>query len=249
MPRRTNGQHSEAPVTSFDEAFSTALDRLKKLREASASPWLFPRGIDFISFALDLKNEKVELKLSGAPQTVESEFPAESTIRSAFEFARAMERIKPPKPRVDPNAPTPAPPVTNIPPSPVPSPTLKDIAGYWGDCCIGKDTFDNNCAHFLSDAFIRTGFKELLPPNSCIESGTRCSPASRPLRARNMWCWFKSKASKTSTTPTKNTGWWAVFQLDENVYWGGHVALLDSDSWTYYGTGWYPDWNQYLYQW
>jgi hypothetical protein len=253
MPRKRHEYRSQShrEVTSFNESLSSALSELKRAREGSASPWLFPRGIDFISFVLDIKNEKIELKLSGKPEArqMESEVESSPSVRAALEFARAMERIKPPKPRLDPSAPTPAPPVTDIPSSPVTNPKLKDVAAYWGACCIGKDTFDNNCAHFLSDAFIRTGFSELLPPNSCIESGARCTPASRPVRARNMWCWFQSKASKTSNTPTKKTGWWAVFQLDESQYWGGHVALLDSDSWTYYGTGWYPDWSQNLYQW
>jgi hypothetical protein len=253
MARKQSGSkfQPDARVAGFNEALSSALDELKKARGTGGAPWLFPKGLDFISFVLDLKNERIELKLSGTLQASDVETGVESTasIRSAIEFARTMERIKPPKARLDPTAPKPAPPVANIPSSPLPAPTLKDVAGYWGDCCVGNDTFDNNCAHFLSDAFIRTGFSELLPPNSCIESGARCAPASRLLRARNMWCWFKSKASNTSNTPTKNTGWWAVFQLDESQYWGGHAALLDSDSWTYYGTGWYPDWSQYLYQW
>jgi hypothetical protein len=47
----------------------------------------------------------------------------------------------------------------------------------------------------------------------------------------------------------RNTGWWAIFQLNESVYWGGHVVLLDSNAWQYYGTGWYGTWNQYMYQW
>src|SRR5579863_4202243 len=162
MPRKANAEHLEGRITNLNEALSGALDRLSKLRETGPSPWLFPRGIDFISLAVDLKNEKVELKLSGAPQTFEAEPPAQytPTVRAALDFARVMERVIPPRPRVDANAPAQAPPVANIPPSPVTSPTLKDIAGYWGDCCIGNDTFDNNCAHFLSDAFIRTGFKE-----------------------------------------------------------------------------------------
>src|SRR5262249_43882614 len=105
----------------------------------------------------------------------------------------------------------------------------------------------NNCAHFLSDALMRAGFSDLEPPAECINA--RCGKSARPIRARDMWCWFKSRATKTSRTPTRNTGTWAVFQLDEQEYWGGHVVLLDSDAWKYYGTGWYSKWEQYLYQW
>jgi hypothetical protein len=64
-----------------------------------------------------------------------------------------------------------------------------------------------------------------------------------------MWSWFKSQATRTSSTLQRNTGWWAAFQLDETVYWGGHVAVWDSDDDLVYGTGWYPSWKQHLYQW
>jgi hypothetical protein len=64
-----------------------------------------------------------------------------------------------------------------------------------------------------------------------------------------MWSWFQAKAVKTKTKVEPKTGWWAVFQLKESVYWGGHVLLLDSDKDEYYGTEAYWDWEQYLYQW
>jgi len=125
-------------------------------------------------------------------------------------------------------------------------PSLAGVGAAWSNSCEGGDRYDNNCAHFLSDAFIRAGFTELLPPNSHINA--RC-PSKRPIRARDMWNWFQWKATRTSRTIEKNTGWWAVFQLNEKAYWGGHVAVLDSGTGTYYGTGWYPNWDQYLYQW
>ncbi|GGT72396.1 MULTISPECIES: hypothetical protein [Streptomyces] len=128
------------------------------------------------------------------------------------------------------------------------APPLSTVGSYWTNSCIAGDVFANNCAHFLSDAFIRAGYTELSSPNPHINA--RCyTNARRPIRARDMWSWFASKAVRTSYTPTPYTGWWAVFQLDENVYWGGHVALFDSDSWTYYGTGWHGTWRQYMYQW
>ncbi|MER8044499.1 hypothetical protein [Streptomyces sp. NPDC094032] len=154
--------------------------------------------------------------------------------------AEAMEHLAPP-PAVDvPGAPRYA--------AALPAPPLSTVGSCWTNKCVGGDAFVNNCAHFLSDAFIRAGYTELADPNPYIEA--RCSTyAHRPIRARNMWSWFKSKAVRTSYTPTQNTGWWAVFQLDESVYWGGHVVLYDSDTSTYYGTGWHGTWNQYMYQW
>ncbi|MFG2293761.1 hypothetical protein [Streptomyces sp. NPDC048603] len=128
------------------------------------------------------------------------------------------------------------------------APPLSTVGSFWTNRCVAGDAFVNNCAHFLSDAFIRAGYTELSDPNTHIKA--RCyTYARRPIRARNMWSWFKSKAVRTSHTPTRNTGWWAVFQLDESAYWGGHVVLFDSDTWTHYGTGWHGTWHQYMYQW
>jgi hypothetical protein len=128
--------------------------------------------------------------------------------------------------------------------------TIEGAAKLFARECAGGDEYDNNCAHFLSNAFILAGFDELRSSHACIENGARCATsAKRPVRARNMWCWFKEKAARRGTTVSKNTGIWAVFQLDEPVYWGGHVAIIDSDRWKFYGTGWYSDWNQYSYQW
>jgi hypothetical protein len=126
--------------------------------------------------------------------------------------------------------------------------TLESVGAHWTDSCAGGDRYANNCAHFLSDAFISAGFSDLAAPNPHIKA--RCgTSAKRPIRARNMWNWFQSKAVRTSRTLQRSTGWWAVFQLDETVYWGGHVAVWDSDGDVVYGTGWYPEWNQHLYQW
>jgi hypothetical protein len=114
--------------------------------------------------------------------------------------------------------------------------------------CDGGDVCNNNCAHFLSNAFIDAGFANLRDANACVTS--RCATtAKRPIRARDMWCWFKSLAASSGGAVARNTGFWAVFQLDEAQYWGGHVVIIDSNAWKYYGTGWYDDWTQYSYQW
>ena len=126
--------------------------------------------------------------------------------------------------------------------------TLASAYAAYNDKCVGGDDQGNNCAHFLSDAFIRGGFTELLPNNPHINA--RCSTAAkRPVRARDMWSWFKSKAIRTSRKIEKNTGIWATFQLKESVYWGGHVIIIDTNKWKYVGRPAYFDWDQYLYQW
>jgi hypothetical protein len=171
----------------------------------------------------------------------------EAAIRSALEFAVAMEDLAPPPPSSSPDAPQPAV-VSIIAPKPLRVPNLESVATFWMNSCAGGDSYDNNCAHFLSDAFLRAGYSELLPSAACVSA--RCATAAkRPIRAREMWCWFQQKKTSESRKLQKGTGWWAVFQLNEKVYWGGHVVLFDSDQWTYYGTGWYPDWDQYLYKW
>jgi len=158
------------------------------------------------------------------------------------EGAVAMEQVAPPAPPVTLGMPTPAPGAEGAVGAAAPS--LPWVGANWANSCAGGDSFGNNCAHFLSDAFIRAGYTELQ------FYGARCYTwAKRPIRAREMWSWFNSKAVKRSNTVQQNTGWWAVFQLNEQVYWGGHVALLNSNSMLYYGTGWYGNWNQYLYQW
>jgi hypothetical protein len=126
--------------------------------------------------------------------------------------------------------------------------TIEGAAKLYSAGCAGGDEYPNNCAHFLSDAFIRAGFADLGNSHTCINA--RCgTSAKRPIRAREMRCWFESMATSTGDAVQKNTGIWAVFQLKESVYWGGHVAIIDSDNWKFYGTGWYGDWDQHSYKW
>jgi hypothetical protein len=164
-------------------------------------------------------------------------------------FLVGMEDIKPPVPIFDPNAPllsTEADIELFISKSDMSIMNLNSAYSLYNGRCVRGDSYPNNCAHFLSDAFLRAGYNELLPNNPHINA--RC-PSQRPIRARDMWSWFRAKARRTSNTPTRNTGTWAVFQLNESEYWGGHVCILDSNAWKYNGTGWFPNWNQYLYQW
>jgi hypothetical protein len=237
---------------NLNDVLSRVLADLSKLGSQGNTRWLFPRGIDLIQFSVDIKTGHLEVKISGAPQASTAGIDTRNelsvnSVAAALEFAMAMEHLPPPPPRFDPNAPTPGDP-SKLERKRAGQPSLEMVASYWADSCVGGDALANNCAHFLSDAFIRSGYTELNPPATCINA--RCeTSAKRPLRARDMWCWFQSRATKTSTQLTKGTGWWAAFQLKETVYWGGHVVLFDSNNWKYYGTGWYPDWDQHLYQW
>lgn len=129
-----------------------------------------------------------------------------------------------------------------------PGKTIEGAAKLFVRSCQGGDAYPNNCAHFLSNAFILAGFTELREGDQvpCIKSWCHTA-ARRPKRARNMWCWFDAMATKKGGRVESNTGFWAVFQL--NGYWGGHVVIVDSKAWKFYGTGWYDDWSQHSYQW
>ena len=165
--------------------------------------------------------------------------------------AGAMENIAPPPPpSPKPGQPVPASPadIAALRAQNTVTKSIAGAAGYFNSTCTGQDRLENNCAHFLSDAFIRAGYDELLPPNACINA--RCETgAKRPVRARDMWCWFKKLATEEAQTLPKGKGFWAVFQLDETVYFGGHVLIIDTDTNIYYGTGNYPDWTQHCYKW
>lgn len=114
--------------------------------------------------------------------------------------------------------------------------------------CSGGDAYKNNCAHYLSNAFIKVGYGELLPNNDCVNA--RCSTdAKRPIRARDMKCWFEHMATEKRSSIPKNEGFWAVFQLDESAYWGGHVVIIDTDKNKFYGTDNFPSWEQFAFKW
>lgn len=127
----------------------------------------------------------------------------------------------------------------------------KSIAGaasLYAGSCEGGDVCENNCAHYLSDAFLHAGYDDLKPPAACINA--RCATtARRAIRARDMWCWFKAKKTEERISLPSNEGFWAVFQLKEDEYWGGHVLIIDTDNNVAYGTGNYPNWDQYCYKW
>lgn len=126
--------------------------------------------------------------------------------------------------------------------------TIAGAASLFTKSCEGGDSYENNCAHYLSDAFLRAGFDDLKAPAACIN--TRCATNSkRPVRARDMWCWFQEKQTESRDKIPSKEGFWAVFQLNEAEYWGGHVIIIDTDKNIVYGTAHYPKWTQHCYRW
>jgi hypothetical protein len=131
-------------------------------------------------------------------------------------------------------------------------PSIEEIEGYTsGDVgvlsmsrvrdkyyhgCTCRKSYANNCAHYLSNAFILAGYRELLSSNLITH---RCSHG-RPTRAQDMLKWFKAKkVGFYGSRVKRNTGIWAVYQ--EKPGWR-HVVLIDSDRWKHSGTGDYHNW-------
>ncbi len=138
--------------------------------------------------------------------------------------------------------------------------SLSSVAANWTNACDLGMTPPNNCAHYLSNAFIKAGYTELLRKNSeglgifnawCDSLATppNKNDNARPIRAKEMWTWFKQMKTSEQTTIPSNQGFWAVFQWDPS-YSGGHVLVYDSNTKLVYGTGAYWGWqNQYFYKW
>ena len=136
--------------------------------------------------------------------------------------------------------------------------------GYWelsraynsySNSCDGGDRQSNNCAHYLSNAFIKGGFSELARNNSYINA--RCYGdfssyyQKRPVRARDMRDWFRSKSSQVLICDSwyeiiremryAGKTHFAIYQ-DGGGYWGGHVLLYNISANGYSGTGNYTYW-------
>lgn len=124
------------------------------------------------------------------------------------------------------------------------TPTLEDAAKAYTETCAGGDRLSNNCAHFLSDAFLRAGFTELETSELITE---RC-PHGRAIRAQDMLRWFQQKKDRFQNgRPEPNTGYWACYQEKRGRR---HVTIIDSDTGKFYGTDDCKEWPvQYSYQW
>ena len=125
-------------------------------------------------------------------------------------------------------------------------PTLKEVAMAYTETCVGGDRESNNCAHFLSDAFIRAGYTELLDSELITE---RCTcGAGRVVRAQEMLKWFQSKSKRFHSGRLEaGTGFWATYQEKPGRR---HVTILDANTGRFYGTADCKNWPvQWNYQW
>jgi hypothetical protein len=133
--------------------------------------------------------------------------------------------------------------------------TLEDAYDLYRGTCDCGEVLENNCAHYLSDAFIRAGYAELDGGTGGLfrrHHGKIVCKAGRPVRARELREWFEEMATDTRDGEPSDDGYWAVFQHDPDRYWGGHVAIHkhDGEDYDWVGTGDYPGWEtQEHYRW
>jgi hypothetical protein len=126
------------------------------------------------------------------------------------------------------------------------------FSGYSDSCACGE-RFRNNCAHFLSDALIRSGCSELDGGTGALyrrRNGRVVCKAGRPVRAKELRAWFESKATEKVSGEPEKDGYWVVYQHDGYV--GGHVLIHKhtGSDYEWKGTGDYPDWGtQEHYRW
>lgn len=125
-----------------------------------------------------------------------------------------------------------------------PRPSLEDVAAAYTQTCACGERLSNNCAHFLSDAFIRAGYYELKTSDAFT---TRCT-AKRPIRAQEVMHWFQTQATTFSEKrPDGGTGMWAVYQEKPNRR---HVTVIDMNTGIFYGTDDCKSWPvQWFYKW
>lgn len=113
---------------------------------------------------------------------------------------------------------------------------LSTVCDRYYHGCTCKHSYENNCAHFLSNAFILAGYQELLTSPLIT---ARCAH-KRPIRALDMLKWFQSRQTGfRGSRIQQNTGIWATYQ--EKPGWQ-HVVVIHTDRWLYYGTNDYWDW-------
>ncbi len=135
--------------------------------------------------------------------------------------------------------------------------TIEGAAKLYKPSCSGGQTYPDNCAHFLSDALIFAGFSNIAAPHSCVTArcdkpGCTAAP-KRPIRAKDIRCWFKENAKTMASSVERNSGFWAVYQ-ERQGDGQGHVVILDANAWKFYGTGWFEmstedNWKHEYYQW
>lgn len=113
--------------------------------------------------------------------------------------------------------------------------SLETAFSLYKDSCDCGDSFGNDCAHYLSNALIKAGFR-MGPGEKC-----RCG---RMKRAKELLDWVRSlpRVEFGENHNSIRSGYWFVYQEDSNGQ--GHVCLHEEypDYYYWVGTGNYEDW-------
>lgn len=106
---------------------------------------------------------------------------------------------------------------------------------YRGRCECGA-AYDNNCAHFLTDAMIRAGLPQQFPG-----AYAKCAQG-RLIRAKECLAWFKSFSTGFAQNHSGiSSGYWFVYQESGGQ---GHVCIHheSSSQYEWRGTTDLPSW-------
>jgi hypothetical protein len=135
--------------------------------------------------------------------------------------------------------------VRESPIRPLDQPFLKSTFDLYRGACECGVAYANNCAHFLTDAMVRSGLPRPFP-----NAYAKCAKG-RLIRAKEALEWFKTfhTAFKVNHTGIAS-GYWFVYQEDASGQ--GHVCvhLEAAGSFQYRGTGdfssvWPVNWHYY----
>ncbi len=251
--RQSKPSRERSERVGWNDALCKALDEIGAVQQRY--PNLFPSGINKIELQLEVKsNQLLKLLLEGPQGSVAATMPALESEDPAQRF----ESIVQPSSLLTPNSPVEGGSTDQA--KLKAGTTLEGTAKLFERKCKGKvSSYPNNCAHYLSDAFIDAGFSDLSSAHPCVTH--RCgtpdctSGGKRPTRAKDMRCWFLGKDASPVASVKKGTGFYAVYQ-ERQSDGQGHVVILDSGTWKFYGTGWFEagqpapdDWKHEYFQW
>jgi len=107
---------------------------------------------------------------------------------------------------------------------------------YYNGCTCGQ-VYENNCAHYLSNAFMRQHWPVTFP------AGAAKCPHGRMIRAKEMLDWLRNSFNPQFKQNHNgiNYGYWFVYQEASNGQ--GHVCIhRHQGGFDWRGTGDYPAW-------
>jgi hypothetical protein len=259
MPKRqsppSKSQHNVTTASDWSQELAKTMEVLGAT--TLKYPHLLPQGVHKIELELELELEPgvvCKLLIEG-PTAGSASLHGDSRVVSAKD---AFEMLAQPQSLLTRDSPAAG--LLDDQRKLSPGKSIEGAARVFEKACAGiVSTYQNNCAHYLSNAFMNVGFDELTKAQDYITH--RCgkpeciSGGKRPTRAKDMFAWFKTKDSKPVSAVKKGSGFYAVYQ-ERQSDGQGHVVILDTNTWKFYGTGWFEagqpapeDWKHTYFRW